>query len=239
MPVAGSRGDVGGHHDRGAAEEPVRRGDHPGDADRDQPVQPALVGFHDQLDRVGPVGRRRPDAERLARHLSTQRPAHRIALGSRRRALAQRGEHLAVRRRQNGVTDSVSNAHEPSSPSRAVTLSTPSDRLALSADLSPGPHRDLTVTIHEQLFGTHNDRRSLADVACLSDHFSLSVIKAARTVWGNSGGSPNPNLTRRPRWSVRCPDRAIFAAATLSCTACRSRSQGVIDDPIDQISRAG
>ena len=72
MPVGGRRGDVVGHHDRGAAQEPVRRGDHAADPDRDQAFQPTLMRLHDQRHRVRATRRETPVAQCPARHLVSQ-----------------------------------------------------------------------------------------------------------------------------------------------------------------------
>jgi hypothetical protein len=92
-----------GHDDGGAAQEPVRRVDHPPDPHRDQPLHPADVALLDQVDRVGAVGRRAPLAERRARHALSQRLAEGVALGTLDGTLAQRRVGRAVGVGEDGV----------------------------------------------------------------------------------------------------------------------------------------
>ena len=102
--TADHRGDPGGrqagnilrHHDRGAAQEAVGPGGHPADAERDQPVEPALVRLHDQLHRVGSAAIRGPLPQRAARNLAPQFPSHLVAVTPRRRPSPQRGEGVTV-----------------------------------------------------------------------------------------------------------------------------------------------
>ncbi len=95
--------DVLGHHDGRAAQETVGRRHHAADPDRDQPLQPALMRMHDLLDRVGPVRRRFPVAERTAVNALAQAPAEFEPLGARHRPAAQRAVAVAVRVRQDDV----------------------------------------------------------------------------------------------------------------------------------------
>ena len=92
-----------GHHDRRAAEEPVRRPDHPGHPDRNQRVDPTLVRLHDQVDRVGTVGRRAPLTQAASRDLFPQGSAHGVPVGPGAGPQAQGREDLAVGRRQDDV----------------------------------------------------------------------------------------------------------------------------------------
>ena len=81
--TADHRGDTGGrqpgsicrHHDRRAAQEPVRRGGHPPDPHRDQPPEPAVVRLDDQLHRIGAAAIGGPLPQRAARNLPPQFPA--------------------------------------------------------------------------------------------------------------------------------------------------------------------
>jgi hypothetical protein len=62
-PGPGQGGEVLGHEGGRAAQERVRRCQHPPDPHRDQPLEPALVGLVDQVERVGPVLGRLPAPE--------------------------------------------------------------------------------------------------------------------------------------------------------------------------------
>jgi hypothetical protein len=62
-PGPGQVGKVLGHERGRAAQEGVRRGHHPPHPHRHQPLEPALVGLLDQVQRVGPVLGRPPPAE--------------------------------------------------------------------------------------------------------------------------------------------------------------------------------
>ena len=104
-------GDVGGHDDRGAAQEAVRRGDHPRDPDRHELGHAAAVRLLEQGDRVGPVRRRAPVPQAAPRDVVAQRLAHRVALVARGGAAPQRGERVAV----GGGQDLVG---PPSAPGR-------------------------------------------------------------------------------------------------------------------------
>ena len=92
-----------GHHDRGAAQEPVGRGGHAPDTDRDQPLDPALVAEVDQVDRIGPVRGWRPFGQRFPRDPLAQALAQRIALRPRHRPLQQRPVRAPVRIGEDGV----------------------------------------------------------------------------------------------------------------------------------------
>ncbi len=90
------RCDILGHHAGGAPQEPVGRGHHAGHPDRDQPRKSAFMRLHDLHDRIRPVGRGLPLAQRTARHLLTQTAAELESLGSRHRPAAQGPIAVAV-----------------------------------------------------------------------------------------------------------------------------------------------
>ena len=93
MPVAGSPAKSSAMIPGRAAQERVRRGDHPADPDRDQPRAPARsCEADDPVHRVGPARRRRPLAPGRARHPLAQRATELVPLGARGRPLPQRGE---------------------------------------------------------------------------------------------------------------------------------------------------
>ena len=79
-PGPGQVGEVLGHQRGRAAQERVRRGRHPPDPHRDQPLQPALVGLLDQVQRVGPVLGRPPAPEGAPPDLLAQGPPGLAAL---------------------------------------------------------------------------------------------------------------------------------------------------------------
>ena len=88
--------EVLGHHRRGTAQEPVRRRGHPPHPDRYQPIQAAIVGLDDLVDRVPPTGWWDPVSQRRARDPVAQALPQRVPLGAWNRAAAQRGIVLAV-----------------------------------------------------------------------------------------------------------------------------------------------
>jgi hypothetical protein len=76
----GQVGDIVRHDDGGPAQEPIRRGRHPPDPNRDQPLQPAPMRLVDQLHWVGPVGAYLPFPERATRNLLPELLAHPVAV---------------------------------------------------------------------------------------------------------------------------------------------------------------
>jgi hypothetical protein len=102
-PGAGQMGEVLGHQRGRAAQEGVRRGQHAPDPHRHQPLQPALVGLLDQVQRVGPVRGRPPAAEGAPLDPLAQGPPGRQSLLAGRQRGPQDAGHLhlppgAVRR---------------------------------------------------------------------------------------------------------------------------------------------
>ncbi len=73
MPVGWRAGQIRGHHCGGASQEGEGIGAHPSIADRQQLLDPALALFDQDVDGIGPVGRRRPFTLRAARHCAAQR----------------------------------------------------------------------------------------------------------------------------------------------------------------------
>jgi hypothetical protein len=107
-------GDVFGHHDGGAAQEAVRRGDHAADPDRDEALDPATVAGVDEVDRVGPVRWWAPLGQLAAGHLLAQGPSEGVPLGPRHWPLPQRPVRSAVGLGENSV---------PATGVRAVRIS--------------------------------------------------------------------------------------------------------------------
>jgi hypothetical protein len=64
---------IRGHHRGSASQERERIGAHPSIADRQQFLDSALALFDQNFDRIGPVGRLDPFAERAARHFAAER----------------------------------------------------------------------------------------------------------------------------------------------------------------------
>ena len=95
-PGAGKVGEVLGHQGGRAAQERVRRGHHPPDPHRHQPLQPPLVGLVDQVQRVGPVLGRPPAPQGAPPHPVAQGPPGLEALLAGRQRGPQDAGHVTL-----------------------------------------------------------------------------------------------------------------------------------------------
>src|SRR6476620_10072621 len=114
-------GDVCGHHDGGAAQDPVRRVDHPADPDRDEFVQSTPVWLLDQLDWVAPTDGCTPSPQGRAGHLLTQCSAKSESFAPRRRSPPERAKRLVLGHGQDGVL-SRAPGHNVTSSARRVSF---------------------------------------------------------------------------------------------------------------------
>ena len=96
-------GHVFGHHDRGATQEAVGGRDHSPDADRDQPVETALVRVHDLQHRVGSADRWCPVRQRGPRDPLPQFATHAVPVRPCGRSTTERGEGVTVGTGQHDV----------------------------------------------------------------------------------------------------------------------------------------
>ena len=224
MPVAGSAREVLGHDAGRAAQERVRRGDHPADPHRDQPGEPALVRRR---------SRGRPGRRRSAGGSSRPAPSAAPARAARRPSAYRSARGVAGRRSEANPRSwprRARRARSPTPPSPSCSITPPSVRATRAAGREAGPRGEgAAVSRDGRSAGAsrccRRDRRSRRTAPGLDVHLAHLDPALGQLLAGGVGvGDDHLHAMLRARRHVGDPDPITTEQADPGGVSCTNRS---------------